>query len=138
MNCANPQCNRKLQYLRGGTLRLLELECEPEERTRGKEAGFPVIGPPSRYFWLCPECAERFVLKRWTTGGLELGSRAIVGGTQSRLIADPQPAVGPASVLHFRGGTARRALDEETRSPVFRSSGVRGKNATHRHAGIKD
>ena len=72
MKCANPTCNSTLLYLRGGVLRLLEMETEPARRLQGHGDGFPVCRPSARFFWLCAECARNLVIKRWAAQGLIL------------------------------------------------------------------
>jgi hypothetical protein len=75
MKCANPVCEHRLHYLRGGTLRLLEFENALENRLRGGSGGFPVFQRTARYFWLCWECSQILVLRSWTQHGLILESR---------------------------------------------------------------
>lgn len=75
MKCANPDCERSMLYLRGGTLRLLEQECHPASRLRGEGDGFPVYTRPVRFFWLCPECSAKMSVRRWTGERLLLEPR---------------------------------------------------------------
>ncbi len=103
MKCANPECSNNLLYLRGGTLRLLELDGPLEKRLLGEPAGFPVFVPRSRYFWLCGDCSKKLVIKRWTNEGLVLESRQTSArGKVESWVVVPRPAVGEASVLHFQ------------------------------------
>lgn len=107
MNCANPGCRNYLLYLRGGSLRLLELEA-----TRSHPHGerFLVVPRTARYFWLCPECSERLVLRRWTEDGLVLEARARgENGPTDRWVVQPRPAVQEDALLHPRAPGARTA-----------------------------
>jgi hypothetical protein len=70
MLCANPQCFEELLYLREGRLELLELESHAEEQFRADDGAFAMRSLPSKCFWLCGECAETYIVKRWTTSGL--------------------------------------------------------------------
>jgi hypothetical protein len=110
MKCANPSCNSTLVYLRGGVLRLLEMEVTPASRLHGHGDGFPVCRPSARYFWLCAECARVLVIKRWTTQGLLLETRPSAQRPQSeKYNVQPTPAVEPSSVMHFRLPKVRTA-----------------------------
>jgi hypothetical protein len=75
MRCANPQCSKELLYLREGTLELLELESPSDSQFRPDEGAFAMNSLPSKFFWLCGECAKTHIVKRWTTSGLVLGLR---------------------------------------------------------------
>jgi hypothetical protein len=70
--CANPQCSQELLYLREGRLALLDMELHANDPPRPDDGAFAMNRFPSRYFWLCGECAEIYILKRWTTSGLIL------------------------------------------------------------------
>lgn len=110
MRCANPNCTSTMLYLRGGVLRLLELECSPEKRLDGHADGFPVYRPTTRYFWLCGNCAKLLVMKRWTEEGLILESyRSATNPEQKTFTVAAVPAVEPTSVIHFRLPTPRSA-----------------------------
>jgi hypothetical protein len=110
MKCANPSCTNTLVYLRGGVLRLLEMESEPPTRLHGHGDGFPVYRPSARYFWLCADCARVLVLKRWTARGLILESRPTPQRPQPRSYqVQPTPAVDKSSTMHFRLPTVRSA-----------------------------
>lgn len=103
MKCANPNWNSKLVYLRGGALRLLEMECTPEHRLLGQADGFPIAHPTARYFWLCGSCATIFAIRRWTPEGLILETLPSQTNGQRRVITVAAiPAVDPASIVHFR------------------------------------
>ena len=103
MKCANPSCNSTLVYLRGGVLRLLEMEAAPETRLHGHGDGFPVLRPSARYFWLCADCARVLEIKRWTPQGLILESRPTAKRPQPQTFkVQPTPAVDTSSVIHFR------------------------------------
>ena len=92
--CANPQCSEELLYLREGRLALLDMESHANDPPRPDDGAFAMKCVPSKYFWLCRECAEIYILKRWTTSGLVLVHR-----NQNRIGAAPiwlllQPAAG--------------------------------------------
>jgi len=89
MQCANPQCSKELFYFREGRLELLELESRSHHRVPADDGGFPTKSLPSRFFWLCGECAKTHVIKRWTTSGLVLECRA-VKLAPGRTFSDPQ------------------------------------------------
>lgn len=107
MKCANPSCQQQLFYLRGGSLRLLELEIAGNRR-QGDAGDFLVSPRTARYFWLCPECSGKLVLRRWTEEGLVLEARNCKGG-QGRWIVPPNPAVEAGSILHLRAPAAKTA-----------------------------
>ncbi len=67
MQCANPQCSKELLYLREGTLELLELESPSDNQFRPDEGAFATRPLPSKFFWLCGECAKTHIVRRWTT-----------------------------------------------------------------------
>lgn len=75
MWCANPACGLRSQDLHDGTLRLVELDVEPEDRILGADGGFPICNVPTRYFWLCANCSRVLTIKRWTSTGLIFESR---------------------------------------------------------------
>ncbi len=91
MQCANPQCSKELLYLREGTLELLELESPSDNQLRPDEGAFAMRSLPSKFFWLCGECAKTHIVKRWTTSGLVLVLR-----NQSTAGGHPNLAVRPA------------------------------------------
>jgi hypothetical protein len=72
VQCANPQCSKELLYLREGRIELLELESQADDQLPPDDGAFAMNGLPSKYFWLCGECSEIYILKRWTTSGLVL------------------------------------------------------------------
>jgi hypothetical protein len=72
VHCANPQCSKELLYLREGRIELLELESHADDQFPEDDGAFAMNCLPSKYFWLCGECAELYILKRWTTSGLVL------------------------------------------------------------------
>jgi hypothetical protein len=95
MQCANPQCSRELLYFREGTLELLELESESDSdgRVRPDDSAFAMNSLPSKFFWLCGQCAKTHVVKRWTTSGLVLALRSqTTAGCHSNLAAHPATA----------------------------------------------
>src|SRR5271170_2937349 len=70
MHCANPQCSKELLYLREGTLRLLELESQSDDKFRPDDGAFATRSLPSKYFWLCGGCTKTQIVKRWATSGV--------------------------------------------------------------------
>lgn len=110
MKCVNPNCTSKMLYLRGGVLRLLELECSPANRLHGHGDGFPVCRPTTRYFWLCGDCARELVMRRWTARGVILESLPSGAGAERKIYTvTAVPAVEPSSVMHFRLPAPRTA-----------------------------
>lgn len=89
MRCAHPQCRQEAHSLQEGTLRLLELAVPVEERVIRSDTGFPVVAVPSRYFWLCSDCSQRFTIRRWTPAGLILDPRSPEEGEKSLLVKIP-------------------------------------------------
>jgi hypothetical protein len=69
MQCSNPQCAKELRYLRDGRVELLELEPTSHYPEQTDGDGFPVKSLPSRFFWLCGDCAKTHVIARWRTTG---------------------------------------------------------------------
>jgi hypothetical protein len=65
MQCSNPQCAEELRYLRDGRIELLELEPTSYNPERADGDGFPVKSLPSKFFWLCGDCAKTHIIKRW-------------------------------------------------------------------------
>jgi hypothetical protein len=110
MKCANPLCEHRLHYLRGGTLRLLEFENALENRLRGGGGGFPVIQRSARYFWLCSECSGILILRSWTQYGLVLQSRRQPEEASPRTWTVPaEPAVDVENRGSFRIPRVRTA-----------------------------
>lgn len=110
MKCANPNCSSTMLYLRGGVLRLLELESTPEKRLHGHADGFPVCRPTARYFWLCGNCAKVLVIRRWSSEGLILESLPSAANPRRKTYTVAAvPAVEPSSVIHFRLPAPRTA-----------------------------
>jgi hypothetical protein len=70
MGCANPQCSKELLYLREGRLELFDLESHAGDQFRPDDGAFAMKSLPSKFFWLCGECAKTHIVKRWTTSGL--------------------------------------------------------------------
>ncbi len=68
VRCANPECRQLAHDIFCGTLRLVELDVQPEERVSGDANGFPVCCVPSRYFWLCAKCSETMKITGWRGG----------------------------------------------------------------------
>jgi hypothetical protein len=93
MQCANLQCSKDLLYLREGRIELLELESHADDPFRPDDGAFAMNCLPSKYFWLCGECAEIYILKRWTTSGLVLVLR-----NQNTTGGRPDLAAPPATI----------------------------------------
>jgi hypothetical protein len=55
---------------------MMELEKSSREFINGEDNGFPIPTQPVRYFWLCTDCSEKFILHRWTPSGLVLLPRS--------------------------------------------------------------
>jgi hypothetical protein len=72
MRCANPDCRDASFDLPGGSLWLMELETSREELSQGEDDGFPICALTMKYFWLCIDCSQKYVLRRWTPSGLLL------------------------------------------------------------------
>ncbi len=96
MLCANPECLSTLFDQPGGSLWLMELEVKHDPAKSGEDNGFPVCTLPTKYFWLCVDCTERYVLSRWTLSGVVLKPRR-------------------PGVIH---GLAMRKRTEESKPPV--------------------
>jgi hypothetical protein len=75
MQCANPSCSKELLYLREGRLELVELEPASDDQVQPDDGAFTMRPLPSRFFWLCGDCAISYIIKRWTTTGLVLALR---------------------------------------------------------------
>ncbi len=100
MQCANPQCSKELLYLREGRLWLLELEPHADDQSRPDEGAFAMRALPSKFFWLCGECAKTHIVKRWTTSG-----PVVVVRNQN--IADSHPDLTARPATTGRGGHFR-------------------------------
>jgi hypothetical protein len=112
MQCANPPCSKELHYLREGRIELLELESHADDQFRPDNGAFAMKSLPSKYFWLCGECAEIYILKRWTTSGLVLvlRHRHTVADNHPDLAAPPATAgttgpLPPSLTYNPRGGS---------------------------------
>ena len=92
MLCANPQCFKELLYLREGRLWLLELESHADDQPRPDDGAFAMRSLPSKFFWLCGECAKTHIVKRWTTFGL-----VVVLRNQNITDSHPDLAAGTAT-----------------------------------------
>jgi hypothetical protein len=98
MQCANPQCSKELLYLREGRIQFLELESHFDDQLRPDDGGaFAMNSLPSKFFWLCGECAKTHVIKRWTTSGLDLALR-----NQDTAGRHPDLATRPVTAGTFR------------------------------------
>ena len=75
MLCANPECCSASFDQPGGSLWLLELELDPAHKANGDDNGFPICTMPTKYFWLCIDCSQKYVLSRWLRSGVVLKPR---------------------------------------------------------------
>jgi hypothetical protein len=93
MQCANPQCCNELLYLREGRLQLLELESHADDQLRPDDGAFAMNSLPSKFFWLCGECAKTHIAKRWISSGLVLVPRnQKTAGSHADLAVPPATA----------------------------------------------
>jgi hypothetical protein len=113
MQCANPPCSKELLYLREGRIELLELESHADDQFRPDHGAFAMNSLPSKYFWLCGECAEIYILERWTTSGLVLVLR------QRNMAADNHPDL---AALPGIAGTTGPLPSSLTSNPVAGST----------------
>lgn len=74
VQCANSSCSCELVYLRSGTLKLLEMQSSDEQH-RSCNSSFQMRFLPKKYFWLCSECAKKYIVKQWTSSGIALEFR---------------------------------------------------------------
>jgi hypothetical protein len=72
MRCANPQCSKESLYFREGRLELFDLESHAGDQFPPDDGAFAIKSLPSKFFWLCGECAKTHIVKRWTSSGLVL------------------------------------------------------------------
>ncbi len=72
MRCANPQCSKELLYLREGSLQLLSLDSDSDDRPLQDDGAFAMKPLRSKFFWLCGECSKTHIVKQWTMSGLVL------------------------------------------------------------------
>lgn len=72
-SCANPQCLKPLQYLREGRIFVFDVPDSPTaKRTVGARAR------RMEHYWLCGECAQRFMLTHSNEEGVRLLARSTV------------------------------------------------------------
>jgi hypothetical protein len=91
MQCANPQCSKELLYLREGRIQFLELESQSDDQFRPDNGAFAMNFLPSKFFWLCGECAKTHEIKRWTTSGLVLVLRKPDTAARHPILVPVQP-----------------------------------------------
>ena len=53
----------------------MELEVSRDHRIDIEANGFPICTRPRKYFWLCADCSQKYVLCRWTSSGVVLLSK---------------------------------------------------------------
>ena len=105
VQCANPQCSKELLYLREGKLWLLELESHADDQFRPDDGAFAMRSLPSKFFWLCGECAKTHIVKRWTTSGL-----VVVLRNQNTADSPPDLAARPATTADVPSGPDAQQL----------------------------
>jgi len=90
----------ELVYLREGRAELIELELSSRDRESKDEGGFPLNSTPSKFFWLCGDCAKQLVIKRWTHSGLVLALRqhGMAGRPPTRASSNILPPLGRGGV----------------------------------------
>ena len=100
--CANLQCSKDLLYLREGRIELLELESHADDPFRPDDGAFAMNCLPSKFFWLCGECAKTLIVKRWTTSGLVLMLRnqSVAGGHTNLAVRPATPGLDISSVKY--------------------------------------
>ena len=103
VQCANPQCSKELLYLREGRIELLELESHADDQFPPDDGAFAMNCLPSKYFWLCGECAETIHLEA-------------VDNLRSRLGA-AQPQHGGQRASPAGAGTAGKFPPSRTSNP---------------------
>jgi hypothetical protein len=75
LSCANRECAAELKYLRGGRLFLMERESRTPGGAMQHAGQEKKAVSMRRYFWLCENCAQQYVIRRWTEEGVELAPR---------------------------------------------------------------
>ena len=50
----------------------MELQVKHDPAKAVEDNGFPVRTLPAKYFWLCVDCTQRYVLSCWTLSGVVL------------------------------------------------------------------
>jgi len=108
MRCANTQCNFESPYLRDGSLHLLELHACRTGRLEGDEGGFPRHCSNSKYFWLCGQCTQEFVIASWTPSGIVLAPKKQSTSTVDQEASAYVPRRYPPTA-HWRSLQLKRA-----------------------------
>jgi hypothetical protein len=72
MLCVNPECCSASFDQPGGSLWLMELEMDRDQQANGEDNGFPICTRPTKCFWLCVDCSEKYVLSKWLRSGVVL------------------------------------------------------------------
>lgn len=104
MHCANPDCRCDTFHLPGGTLWRMELEQSSDQLIEEEDNGFPIRILPLKYFWLCVECSQRFVLSQWTPVGIVLTPRCNLNQQRTARFAESShswPAIGVHASASF-------------------------------------
>jgi hypothetical protein len=114
MQCANPSCPKELLYLREGRLEQVEFESACDEQLQPDDGAFIMRPLPSKFFWLCGDCENTHVRKRWTTTGLVLAFRK--RGQPDIADTSMRPAQVPPQVCELQP-TRRPAFYEIKRPP---------------------
>ena len=93
MICANPDCYCGLFDKPGGSIWLMQLEVPRDQTADSMDYEFQATMRPMKYFWLCPDCDQHFILSRWTPTGVSLAKmRPYVGSRTATQMVD---AVNP-------------------------------------------
>jgi len=105
MQCANPQCSKESLYFREGRLELFDLESHAGDQFPPDDGAFAIKCLPSKFFWLCGECAKTHIVKRWTTSGL-----VVVLRNQNTADSPPDLAARPATTADVPSGPDAQQL----------------------------
>ena len=103
MHCANPDCCCDTFDRPGGSLWLMELEASRDQPIESEDNGFPIRILPLKYFWLCIECSQRFVLSQWTPTGIVLAPRRSLVQRGTARYAE-SPSSKPTIRVHASAG----------------------------------
>lgn len=95
MRCANPDCCCDQFDQPGGSLWMMELELSSRDSVHVEDNGFPVAHEPIKYFWLCVDCSEKYILYRWTPSGIVLAPISTWGRQSSVGHAEPRASKPP-------------------------------------------
>ncbi len=99
LQCVNPACSSSEFDQPGGSIWLMEFEVSHRELSGGDDNGFPINSMPLKYFWLCVECSQIFVLSRWTDAGIVLAPRPNFAGHDAARSAESQGSKPPIRIF---------------------------------------